>query len=279
MTEQAAWVALSLVRGVGGVTMQALLAKFGSATAVLSASERDLRRVRGVGKKTAAAIQVLDINETQQQLSHWQAADVTVLTSDADGYPRRLQSVDDLPPTLFMLGELPRPDAPHIAIVGTRSPSPAAREQAAQAGERLAQAGAVVVSGMALGIDGIAMQAAMGVPKSRLIGVLGSGVLKPYPARHAGLAHMLGQVGALMCEVAPDATVSTPGLVARNRIISGLADAVVVVETSPDGGAMHAARAAYKQNRPLWTIDSGAAGNQKLLASGYAQPLAPDLHN
>jgi DNA processing protein len=198
---------------------------------------------------------------------------------DDDAYPARLRTIPDLPPTLFALGALHAPDVPHVAVVGTRSPSAQARAQAIQAGKQLADAGAVVISGMANGVDGLVQTAALEVPGSYSVGVLGSGVLKPYPPQNAALAHMLRLYGALVCEVAPDATVSVPGLVARNRVISGMADAVLIIETSDDGGAMHAARAAYRQGRALYAVENNASGNRALLKNGHAQPVAPNLSN
>lgn len=275
----AAWVALSLVRGIGGVTMRALIDRFGSAEGALCASERDLRRVRGVGKKTAQAIQSIDLQEMTEQMRRWRRAGVMILHMDDNAYPARLRTIPDLPPTLFALGALHAPDAPHVAVVGTRSPSAQARAQAIQAGKQLADAGAVVISGMANGVDGLVQTAALEVPGSYSVGVLGSGVLKPYPPQNAALAHMLRLYGALACEVAPDATVSVPGLVARNRVISGMADAVLIIEASDDGGAMHAARAAYRQGRALYAVENNASGNRALLKNGHAQPVAPNLSN
>lgn len=279
MSVSAAWVALSLVRGIGGVTMQALLAQFGTPEAVIAASERDLRRVRGVGQKTAAAICAINIPRTTAQIARWQQAGVAIIHMDDDAYPARLRTIPDLPPTLFTLGSIATPNAPHIAIVGTRTPSDRAQMQAERAGHLLAKAGAVIISGMAAGIDGIAQTAALEVPDSHTVGVLGSGVLKPYPPENAVLAHMLQLYGGLVCEVAPDAIVNAPGLVARNRIITGMADAVLIVQTSADGGAMHAARAAYRQGRRLYAIDCAAPGNRVLLDEGHALPVAPDLSN
>jgi len=273
----AAWVALSLIRGVGGVTMRALLDRFGDVDAVLAASKPDLCDVRGVGQKTAQAMHAIDRHQMQRRIDRWQAAGVTVLPMTDATYPTRLKTVPDCPPTLFTMGTVKALDAPHIAIVGTRTPSDQARHQAATAGKVLAQAGAVVISGMAVGVDSIAQVAALEVPHSYNVAVLGSGVLKPYPQEHEPLAHMLRLYGLLACEVAPDAIVSTPGLVARNRVITGLADAVLIVETADDGGAMHAARAAVRQGRALFTIDSPASGNQQLIRDGLATPIAPDL--
>ncbi|MEL6148939.1 MAG: DNA-processing protein DprA [Chloroflexota bacterium] len=272
-----AWVALSLVRGIGGVTMRVLLEQFGSAEAVLQASERDLRKVRGIGAKTAQAITGLDLRRTDAQMARWQREGVTLLYMDDGAYPHRLRDITDCPPTLFSLGNFKQSDAPHIAVVGTRNPSDQARQQAKTIGRTLANESAVVISGMATGIDGITQHAVLEIPGSYTVGVLGSGVLKPYPPENTALAHMLRMYGALLCEIAPDATVSTPGLVARNRIITGLADAVIIVETVIDGGAMHAAKAAVRQGRTLYAVDNPASGNRQLIDEGMAVSLSPDM--
>ncbi|MEM6284824.1 MAG: DNA-processing protein DprA, partial [Chloroflexota bacterium] len=202
---------------------------------------------------------------------------ITLMYMDDETYPSRLHEINDCPPTLFSLGTFKQPDVPHIAVVGTRNPSEPAQRQAKTIGHTLASEGVVVISGMATGIDGIAQQAVLEVPGSYTVGVLGSGVLKPYPPENSALAHMLRMYGTLLCEVAPDATVSTPGLVARNRIITGLADAVIIVETAADGGAMHAAKAAIRQGRTLYAVDNPASGNRYLIDEGMAVPLSPDM--
>jgi len=102
--------------------------------------------------------------------------------------------------------------------------------------------------------------------------VLGSGILNIYPPEHGELANMIQQHGALLCEVAPNATVSTSGLVARNRIIVGLSQAVILVESELKGGAMHAARRALKLGIPLYVFDKPLSGNQYLLEQG-AKPV------
>jgi DNA processing protein len=259
--------------------MRALLENFGKAEAVLQATERDLCKVRGIGKKTAQAIHNIDLRFTDAQIARWRRDGVGIITMDDDSYPFKLQELSDCPPTLFTLGKYQPVKSRHIAVVGTRKPSSRASQQATTIGHVLASEGAVVVSGMATGIDGITQQAALKVPNSYTIGILGSGVLKPYPPANGALAHMLRLYGTLMCEVSPDATVSTPALVARNRIISGLSDAVIIVETTTDGGAMHTAKAAIRQGRELYVIDNNASGNRHLLESGQAAAITADLGN
>lgn len=265
-----AWVALSLTRHLGGKTMRALLDHFNHDLAAISnASIPQLQAVPGVGPRIAAAIHAIDYGETACKMAAWTRAGVEIITRHDPAFPPPLRTLDDAPPTLFALGQLPdfqRVSA--FAVVGTRHPSPVAQGAAQQIGAALAEAGYHVVSGLALGIDAAAHMGALSVPTGCPVAVLGSGVLNIYPSQNRGLAQAVRQRGALICEVAPDADVATPGLVARNRIITGLCDGVIIVETSIDGGAMHAARFSRLQGRPIWVLDLPASGNRALLADG-----------
>lgn len=277
----AAWVALSLIRNVGGRTMRALVAEFnGDLRAALRAPPAELRRVPGVGEKIAHAIARVDLDATAQALARWQARGVQVVTLHDRAYPPHLRAQDDAPPTLFVLSDAPfsaeRVRQPRtLAIIGTRTPSPTARGHALRLSAELSEAGYTVVSGLAHGVDSHAHTGALASPGGRTLAVLGGGVLNIYPPENRDLAQAIRSRGALMCETRPDATVSAPALVARNRVITGLALAVIVIETSATGGAMHAARFARRQGRPLYVIDCHASGNRALIADG-AYPIPPD---
>jgi DNA processing protein len=272
-----AWVALSLTGHIGRKKLDALLTRFGSARAVLRADATALRCVPGVGAKIAQAIRAIDLNAVERQMAAWTAAGVTLLTSNyAGSYPPNLDSLDDAPPTLFLRGYV---DALYrgrrVAVVGTRQPTPAALALARRLGARLAERGVTVVSGLALGIDAAAHEGALQAGGWTLA-VLGCGVLNVYPATHRPLAARVMARGLLLSEVHPHAEPSPAALVARNRLISGLCDTVIVVETGADGGAMHAARWAAAQGRRVVAWDSPASGNQQLLANG-ARRLYDDL--
>ncbi len=265
-----AWVALSLTRHLGGKTMRSLLGHFNhDLTAISNASIPQLQAVPGVGPRIAAAIHAIDYDETVRKMAAWTRAGVQIITRHDSAFPPPLRTLDDAPPTLFSLGQFPdfqRVSA--FAVVGTRQPTTAAQEVAQHIGATLADAGYPVISGLALGIDAAAHMGALSVPSGCTVAVLGSGVLNVYPVQNRGLAQAVQQRGALICEVAPDAKVATPGLVARNRIITGLCDNVIIIETGIDGGAMHAARFARLQGRRIWVLDLPASGNQALLADG-----------
>ena len=272
------WVALSLSRHIGGKTLRALLAQFDNDPyGVLAAEEDALRDVPGVGPAIARHIQQIHLPSVAEAITRWQEAGVLILAQRDPAYPAALLELEDEPPTLFVRGDWdPARLDGAVAVVGTRDPSPEAVELATRLGAQLAESGRPVVSGLARGIDAAAHRGALAVPGAYVLAVLGSGVLNVYPPEHAPLAEAVRRGGALLCEVSPDATVSTPGLVARNRIISGLSEAVIVVETADDGGAMHAARRALAQGRAVYAVDNGASGNRALLANG-AHPVAPDL--
>lgn len=272
----AAWVALSLADYIGAKKLAALLAHFGTTSAVLAADETELRRVPGVGPIIAATIRGIDLSQIEAAIPRWQAAGVRIITQHNPDYPQRLQQIDDPPPTLFIRGDWQPNPARTVAIVGTREPSDRARSQAQELGKLLAERGFCVISGLASGIDIAVQMAAFEVPKSYSMAVLGSGVLRIYPQSHQGIASALVGGGVLVSEVHPDFPPNPARLITRNRIISGLSDHVIIVETSVDGGAMHAARRARTQNRQVYVVDNPASGNRALIETG-AIPIAPDL--
>lgn len=276
MSASPAWVALSLVEHLGAVKMRLLLDHFGDLDAVLHADARALRQVPGIGPKISESIANMDARQIAEALPRWQAAGVRVLTASDPLYPRRLSDLDDAPPTLFARGTLCAPDQRAVAVVGTRTPSPVAIDAAQRIGYGLAARGIAVVSGLALGVDTAAHLGALAARDGCTLAVLGSGVLNIYPPANRALAQAILQRGALVSETAPGAGPKPSSLVARNRLISGLSEALIVIETREDGGAMHAARFAQKQGRRVYALDCGASGNQALLADG-ALPISADL--
>ncbi|MEQ8672708.1 MAG: DNA-processing protein DprA [Aggregatilineales bacterium] len=280
-----AWLALSLIKQIGGKTFRALLAEFDNDPyAVISASTKDLRKVPRIGEKIAAAIHGIDLDATQNAMTRWLDAGVQIMTFDDPRYPQRFKTVPDAPPILFMLGgEKALNPARTAAIIGTREPSPQAKAIIPMLVEALVQQDVTVMSGLAFGVDYEAhFHTLSHGQRGCSVAVLGSGILNIYPREHTQLAQALTkhQQGAILCEVAPSATVSTPGLVARNRLISGLSDIVIIVESSVTGGAMHARRFATTQGRRIATFDLPQSGNQQLLKDGALKlPMDDTLIN
>jgi len=265
-------VALSLIPRLSGKLFYTLLAHFGSTSTIISASRADLLAVVGVGETTVKAIHAISLSDTENALNLWQKAGVSCLTLGAEHYPHALKSLEDAPPTLFARGQVERLSAlalqECLAIVGTRKPSEKGRTLAFRYAVNASHQGQAVISGMAYGIDAAAHNGALGVEGGFTVAVLGCGVLKPYPNHPHGLTERILERGVMLCECAPDATVSVPRLISRNRLISGLSNPVLMVESSLEGGAMYAVRFAQAQGKPVFTAPIKATGNQYILANG-----------
>lgn len=270
MGDDAAWIALSLLPHIGGKTLRSLVAHFGSAEAVLKADVHALQAVHGIGEKIANSIlQDLDLARTRREIAHWQTQGIRILPRYNAAYPPLLRDMNDEPPTLFLRGQY---DFSHlektVALVGSRQASQENQQRAFRLGTYFAKQGYLVVSGLALGIDSAAHNGALAYRNGKTLAVMGSGVLDIYPPQNRRLAARILQRGAILSENHPSATANAARLVARNRIISGLAQMLVVVETALEGGAMYAARHHLALERPVYTFDLPYTGNQALLREG-----------
>ncbi len=208
-------------------------------------------------------------------LDRLRATGVAVLTLDDPGYPDRLRRIEEPPPVLFVRGRIGALDPRRaVAIVGTRRPTEAGRRIAARLADALARVETTTVSGLAVGIDGSAHAAAVaaGWPT---VAVLGSGHERLFPRAHRRLADaIVDGDGAIVSELPPD-TSPTPGTFPRrNRVISGLAQATVVVEAAPGSGALITARWALEQGRGCFllpgSIDAPASAGCLAFLREYA---------
>lgn len=282
-------VGLALTTRVGATLMQRLLAHFGSLSAVYAANEVELRDVPGIGPQIAASIRAIDLTRVAAEMTQFDRDGIQIVlaTDKDDAYPDELRGLPDYPLVLFVQGILLPADRFPIAIVGTRQPSPAALRQTTEWAADLSQRGFTIISGLARGIDTQAHWGALNAPRSargidpnvpigRTIAVLGSGVRRIYPPENQRLAAHICARGALIGEVHPDANVTPNALVLRNRLITALSRAVVVMECGVDSGAMDAARRAHAQGRPVFTpapsSDLASPGAAQLLAE-FARPL------
>ncbi len=282
MTQDAsfvAWVGLSLVPRVGGKLMARLLDHFQTPEAVLAATPENLRAVPGIGSRTVESIRAVNLQEVSTKIEQWQTAGIDILPLYAADYPPMLKALHDAPPLLFKQGNWSNATTHTIGIVGTREPTPAARDFAYLIGEKLSEAGWTIVSGMALGIDTQAHRGAL--KNGPTVAVLGCGINNLYPPENKPLAAQIIQQGAIFSEVAPEVSPSSSQLVARNRIISGLSQAVILVESDVDGGAMHTVRFAREQGRPVFGVDFAGGGNQQLKTdgAGIISPTPSDIES
>ena len=274
--EQKALIALSLVPGVGPGRIRALLARLGSAVAVLGASRNALAAVPGVGRQTAAAIATFEAYDAvDDQLRRAEEHDATLVPVWDDRYPALLRQIYDPPAFLWMRGTLTAADERAVAIVGTRRASDYGRRMARDFATELTRRGFTVVSGLAYGIDAAAHQATLEAG-GRTLAILGSGADRIYPARHTDLANEIAAQGAVLSEYALGAAPDAPNFPRRNRIISGLALGTLVVEAFEKGGALITARVAVEQNREVFALPSpihsrAGLGANRLIQRGHAK--------
>lgn len=271
MDKKVQWVGLSLSRNIGAKTLLSLLEHFDQdLDAIFEADEDELMQVPGVGEKTALDITLINLEQLAEDIPQWERQGVGIISFIDELYPEQLLAIPDFPPTLFVQGQwFPDLWSRTIAIVGTRRPSQQAKFYTMQLSAKLAGEGFTIVSGLALGVDAAAhMGAIQAKDGGTTISVLGSGVLNVYPPQNKRIALMTRQTGAVISEVHPNLSTNAQRLVARNRIISGMSEGVIVIESDIDGGAMHAAKWAKQQGRTIYTLDLPATGNQELIKDG-----------
>lgn len=191
---------------------------------------------------------------------------------DDPAYPSLLATIADPPDELWLRGRLDLLSAEAVAIVGSRGASPYALEIAAALAFDLARCGLVVVSGMARGVDGAAHRGALHAGGAT-VAVLGSGVDVPYPAEHADLLLKIASTGVVVSELPPGTPPLAHNFPRRNRIISGLSRAVVVVEAHERSGSLITARCALEQGRDVMAVPGNALsgrnrGSHALLKDG-----------
>ena len=185
---------------------------------------------------------------------HWleQHPDWRVVALGEPDYPPLLMQIPEPPPVLFVRGDPAVLHRPQVALVGTRNPSADGRVNAHAFARGLAQAGFVVTSGLALGVDGRAHEGAL--ETGTTVAVLGSGPDRIYPARHKPLAERIAEIGTLVTEFPPGAPPRANHFPRRNRIISGLSLATLVVEAAPRSGSLITARLAVEQGREVLAV-------------------------
>lgn len=245
---------LALVPGLGPKLTAALLDHFGSPAAALTASYSQLLGIPLIGDKLARsfsdAFRTVDVGP---ELALLAKHGVRPLVLGEAEYPTRLSTLVGPPALLYLRGTLAVADANAVAIVGSRSCTGYGKRVAERIAAGLARAGWTVVSGLARGIDAAAHRGALDAG-GRTIAVLAGGLAKIYPPEHAGLADEVARQGGLLSET-PMTVAPQPGMFpARNRIVSGLSRAVVVVEANVKSGALITVDHAAEQGREVFAV-------------------------
>jgi DNA processing protein len=246
------WLALDAVPGLGPETANRLLDAFPDLSRLFATPEAQLRPL--VGEKMASAIVGALDPATQQVALRWlEAPDAHLLTRFDPMYPARLRDLPGAPPWLYVKGNPAVLDRPLLAIVGSRNATPQGRRDAHAFAQNLAEAGLTIVSGLAEGIDTAAHEGGL-LGNAAGVAVVGTGLDRVYPARNRDLAHRLAAGGAIVSEF-PLGTPPRPGhFPRRNRLISGLALGVLVVEAAPQSGSLITARLAAEQGREVFAM-------------------------
>jgi DNA processing protein len=247
------WVAFSLVKGIGPVRLEKLLAYFGDVQAAWQAPEYHLQSA-GLSQKLSRQLgrvrSQVSLSKLEDQI---QKSGIQVLTWDDQDYPEGLRLITQSPFVLYIKGTLGKEDTWAVAIVGTRRFTDYGRQVAEEISRVLVNHGISVVSGLARGIDGIAHRSVLDAG-GRTLAVLGSGLDQIYPPEHKALAEQISQHGALVSDyplgTPPDGSNFPP----RNRIISGLSKAVIIIEAGVKSGALITANYAAEQGKEVFAV-------------------------
>ena len=244
-------LSLTMIPQVGDIQIGILLKHFGSAASVLSASAKALEEVPGIGTVRAASIRNCHVQQRVE--AEWrfiQKNHIKVLVKGNQGYPSKLEHCMDAPHVLYYKGSSDLLNKRVVSVVGTRSPSQYGKDRVVELMAVLGQYNVMVVSGLAYGIDTVAHKEALN-NTLETIGVLGHGHDQLYPHANKALAADMLQQGGLLSEFMQGIQPEKQNFPKRNRIVAGMADAVVVVESGSKGGSLITADIANSYNKDV----------------------------
>jgi len=270
-------IALSLIPKVGPLLVRRLVAYTGSVEAVFREKKRILEKVPGIGVVKASQIETEKLlKEAENEVEYIRESGITALFYLDKEYPLRLRECEDAPVILYIKGEVDLNASKILSIVGTRNASDYGRSCTEELIDFLAERypDLIVVSGLAYGIDITAHKAALKY-KLNTIAALGHGFEFMYPSLHASIAKKILEQGALITEFRSDCKPEPGNFISRNRIIAGLADATIVVESAEKGGALITADLANSYNREVFAfpgrgIDTYSRGCNNLIKNNKA---------
>ena len=248
------WIWLAELPGLRSQTQLALLEHFGDPENIYCADAGEILLVENMTREQAVVLENKSLSNAEKILGECRRLRLRVLTLQDADYPDRLRNIYDPPCVLYVRGHMPAMDEEvAVAVVGTRDATPYGVQCADKIAGQLAAGGAVVVSGLARGIDSVAIRGALrsgGVT----VGVLGCGVDVIYPPENRYLYEDVAAAGALISEYPPGTEAKGKHFPVRNRIISGLCAATLVVEAPKDSGALITADRAIEQSRDLYAV-------------------------
>jgi DNA processing protein len=263
--ERLDWLRLIRSQNVGPRTFHALINHYGHIHDALAALPQLARR----GGASAPG-RICTRAEAEREIAAASAAGVTFVALGEPGYPQRLAMIDDAPPLIAVRGELSALARPTVAIVGARNASAAGIKFAERLARELGEAGLVVASGLARGIDGAAHRGSL---LTGTVAAIAGGHNRIYPPEHAALADAIAENGVVLSEMPLDHEPRARDFPRRNRLISGLAAGVVVIEAAQRSGSLITARMALEQGREVFAVpgsplDPRCEGTNNLLKQG-----------
>jgi DNA processing protein len=270
------WVGFNKIRGIGYVRTKKLLDFFGDLSNAWIASENKLLEA---GLNPKIANNLVDARKSinlDEEFARILEKGIQVVTIIDDNYPQKLKSIEQPPPVLYLKGSFEEVDNTAVAIVGTRHLTAYGKQVTQELGSFLARSSITVVSGLARGIDSIAHDAAL-TSGGRTLAVLGCGVDIVYPPEHRALSERIQEHGALISDYYPGTQPEGINFPPRNRIISGLSAATVIIEAGEKSGALITAEFAANQGREVFAVPGQiysprSKGTNRLIRDG-ALPL------
>ncbi len=265
------------VKGIGIKTIQKLLGQFGTAKQVFEAEEEELGYI--LGETQLAQLKLHKKSSFYEDYMNLQNQGIQVVFWGESNYPKRLLTIPDAPYALFCMGALPEDVLPAVAIIGARECSSYGAFVASELGKYLGERGLQVISGMARGIDSISQGAALKAGGSSF-GVLGCGVDVCYPKSSQALYQKLKQSGGVISTYYPGVQPIASNFPPRNRVVSGLSDAIVVVEAREKSGTLITVDMALEQGKEVFVVpgrvnDRLSDGCNRLLKQGAGVFLTP----
>jgi DNA processing protein len=273
-------IALTQIPNIGYVHARTLVQHFGKASDVFKARRESLEKIEGIGTVRAVSIKSFDsFNEAEKEMRFIEKYNIHPLFITGAAYPQRLLHCYDAPVMLYYKGNADLNASKIVAIVGTRNNTDYGKQVTETLVKELSALDVIIVSGLAFGIDSIAHKCAL---KHQLptIGVVGHGLDQIYPAAHSGLAkEMLKEGGGLLSEYRSKTPPDKHNFPGRNRIVAGISDATILIETGIKGGSMITADIADSYNRDVFAVpgkitDTKSEGCNHLIKTNKAALLS-----
>ncbi len=247
-------IALTKIPKVGPVTARNLISYCGGVDAVFQASKKALTKIPGIGEKTATILLKKDyFRAAEKELTFIAKKEITPLFFLDEAYPQRLKPLDDAPLMLYYKGTADLNHPRIVAVVGTRKPSKVSSLLCEEMVDGLKAYNVLIISGLAYGIDAVAHRKSLALGMET-VGVLGHGLNQIYPAQHRQLAEKMLHQGGLLTEFTSDTKPEPGHFPMRNRIVAGMCDALIVVETGKKGGSMITAQYGNEYSKDVFAI-------------------------